>query len=122
MPGAVGMVQGRLGSEGELADPESSLSDATSSPSESDYKDEAESELSDRDRGEFGQPDPPRESTLVPVPVAQFEQMEETVDPSLESVGSISEPMVVVPYDPDVIVEPVEEVELKPKLASSSEH
>jgi len=37
MPGAVGMVQGRLSVEEELADPESSMSDATSSPSESDY-------------------------------------------------------------------------------------
>ena len=115
------MVQGRLGSEGELADPESSLSDATSSPSESDYKDEAESELSDRDRGESGPPDPPRESTLVLVPVAQFEQMEDTDDPAPEPAGPIPEPMVVVPYDPDVIVEQVDEAELEPELASSDE-
>ena len=121
MPRAVGMVQGRLGFERESADPESSMSDATSSPSESDYEDEAESESSDRDRGEFGQPDPPRESTSVPVPIAQFEQMEETVDPALESAGPIPEPMVVIPYDPDVKIEQVEEVELEPELASSSE-
>jgi len=70
-PGAVGVVTTRLGYQGELADPESSLSDATSSPPESDYEDEAESESSERDRGEVGQPDSPRESTSVPVPVAQ---------------------------------------------------
>jgi len=121
VPGAVGMVQSRLGFEGELADPESSMSDATSSPSESDYEDEAESESSDRDRGEFGQPDPPRESTFVPVPVAQFEQMEEAAGPALESASQTPEPMVVVPYDPDVIIEQVEEVEVKPVLASLRE-
>jgi len=52
--GAVGVVTTRLGSEGALPDPESSMSDATSSPPESDYEDEAESESSDRDRGESG--------------------------------------------------------------------
>jgi len=78
----VGVVTTRLGSEGELADPESSMSDATSSPPESDYEDEAESELSDRDRGESGQPDSPRESTLVPVPVTQLEQMDDSDDPA----------------------------------------
>jgi len=121
MPGAVGMVQGRLGSEGELADPESSMSDATSSPSESDYEDETESESSDRDRGEFGQPDPPRESTSVPVPIAQFEQMEEAAGPAFESASQTPEPMVIVPYDPEVIIEQVDEVELEPEQASSSE-
>jgi len=117
-PGAVGVVTTRLGSEGELADPESALSDATSSPPESDYEDEAESESSDRDRGEPGQPDPPRGSTSVPVPVAQLEQMDDSEDPALESADPTPEPMVVVPYDPDVIVEEVEEVELEPELAS----
>jgi len=120
-PGAVGMVKTRSDLEGELADPESSMSDATSSPSESDYEDEAESESSDRDRGGTGQPDPPGESTLVPVPVAQFEQMEDTDDPAPVTADPIPEPMIVVPYDPDVIVEQVEEVELEPELASSDE-
>ena len=32
--------------------------------------------------GKPGPPDSPRESTLVPVPVAQFEQMEDTDDPA----------------------------------------
>jgi len=64
-PGAVGVVTTRLGSEGALADPESSMSDVTVSPPESDYEDEAESESSERDRGELEQPDPPRESTSV---------------------------------------------------------
>jgi len=38
VPRAMSMVQNRLGFENELADPESSMSDATSSPSESDYE------------------------------------------------------------------------------------
>jgi len=93
----------------------------TSSPSESDYEDEAESESSDRDRGGTGQPDPPWQGAPVPVPVTQFEQMEETSDPAPETADPIPEPMIVVPYDPDVIVEQVEEVELEPELASSDE-
>ena len=93
--------ENRLGSEGVLADPESSMSDATDSPPESDYEDEAESESSERDRGESGQPDPPRESTSVPVPVAQLEQMDDSDDPAPESADPTPEPMVVVPYDPD---------------------
>jgi len=120
-PGAVGMVKTRSDFEEEFADPEPSMSDATSSPSESDYEDEAESESLDRDRGGTGQPDPPAESTLVPVPVAQFEPMEETSDPALEAADPIPEPMIVIPYDLDVIVEQVEEVELEPELASSDE-
>jgi len=120
-PGAVGVVTMRLGSEGELADPESSLSDATSSPLESDYEDEAESESSERDRGEFGQPDPPRESTSVLVPVAQLEQMDDSDDPAPESADPTPEPTVVVPYDPDVIIGEVEEVEMEPELASPDE-
>jgi len=94
------------------------MSDATSSLPESDYEDEAEPELSDRDRGGFEQSEPPRKSTSVPIPVAQFEQMEDTDDPAPESASLTPEPMVVVPYDPDVIVEQVEEVELEPELAS----
>ena len=66
--GAVAVVTTRRGVVTEQADPESSMSDATSSPPESDYEDEAESESSERDRGEFGSFDPPRESTSVPVP------------------------------------------------------
>ena len=46
-PGAVGVVTTRQSSEGVLADPESSLSDVTDSPPESDYEEEAESESSD---------------------------------------------------------------------------
>jgi len=79
---AVGVVTTRLGSEGELADPESSMSDATNSPPESDYEDEAESESSERDRGESGQPDPSKESTSVPVPVVQLEEMDDSDDPA----------------------------------------
>jgi len=120
-PRAVGVATTQLGSEGKLADPESSLSDATSSPPESDCEDKAESETSDRDRGEPGPTDPPRESTSVPVPVAQLEQMDDSDDPALESADPMPEPMVVVPYDPDVIVEQIEEVELQPVLASSDE-
>jgi len=81
--------------------------------------DEAESESSERDRGETVQPDPPRESTSVPVPVAQLEQMADSDDPAPESADPTPEPMIVVPYDPDVVVkEEVEEVELEPELAS----
>jgi len=121
VPGAVSMVQNRSGFEDELADPESSMSDATSNPPESDYEDEAESESSDRDRGGSEQPHPLRESTLVPVPVTQFEQMDNSDDLAPAPADPIPEPMVVVPYDPDIIVEQVEEVELEPELASSSE-
>jgi len=118
-PGAVGVVTTWLSIEGAQADPESSMSDVTDSPPESDYEDEAESESSERDRGEFEPSDPPRESTSVPVPVAQFEQMDDSDDPAPESADPIPEPMIVVPYDPDIVVkEEVEEVELEPELAS----
>jgi len=121
-PGAVGVVRMQLDVEGAQADPESSMSDVTDSPLESDYEDEAESESSERDRGEPGSSDPPRESTSVPVPVAQFEQMDDSDDPAPESADPIPEPMIVVPYDPDVIVkEKVEELELEPELASPDE-
>ena len=80
---------GCQGFEGELADPETSSSDATSSPFESDYDDEYESELSEHDRGGLGQPDPPRESTSVPVSceirplpnVSQFAQVRMRASP-----------------------------------------
>jgi len=98
------------------------MSDVTDSPPESDYEDEAESESSERDRGEIEPSDPPRESTSVPVPVEQFEQMDDSDDPAPESADPIPEPMIVVPYDPDIIVkEEVEEVELEPELASPDE-
>ena len=42
VPGAVGMVQGCPGFEGELADPVTSSSGATSSQSESEFDDEYE--------------------------------------------------------------------------------
>ena len=45
-------------------------------------QDEAESESSERDRGEVGPLDPPRESTSVPVPVAQFDRMDDSDDPA----------------------------------------
>jgi len=114
-------VTTQLGSEGELADPESSLSDATSSPPEWDYGDEVESESSDRDRDGTGQLGPSWQGTPVPVPVVQFEPMEETAHPDPVITDPVPEPMIVVPYDPDVIVEEVEEVELEPELASSDE-
>jgi len=121
-PGAVGVVTTQLGVEGAQADPESSMSDVTDSPPESNYEDEAESESSERDRGEVGPLDPPRESTSVPVPVAQFEQMDDSDDPAPESADPIPEPMIVVPYDPDIVVKKdVEEVELEPELASPDE-
>jgi len=121
-PGAVGVVTTQLGVEGAQADPESSSSDVTDSPPESDYEDEAESESSERDRGDIGLFDPPRESTSVPVPVAQFEQMDDSDDPVPESADPIPEPMIVIPYDPDIVVkEEVEEVELEPELAGWNE-
>jgi len=83
---------------------------------------EAEPESSERDRGEFGLSDPPRESTSVPVPVAQLEQMDDSDDPAPEPMNPDSEPMIVVPYDPDIVVKgEVEEVELEPELASPDE-
>jgi len=121
-PGAVGVVTTQLSVDGAQADRESSMSDVTDSPPESDYEDEAESESSERDRGEVGPFDPPRESTSVPVPVAQFEQMDDSDDPAPEMADPIPEPMIVVPYDPDIVVkEEVEEVELEPELASPDE-
>jgi len=57
----------------------------------------------------------------VPVPVVQFEQSAGTAGPALGSAGPTSEPVVIVPYDPDAIVEQVDEVILEPELASSSE-
>jgi len=120
--GAVGVVTTRLGVEGAQADPESSMSDVTDSPPESDYEDEAESESSERDRGEPGSSDPPRQSTSVPVPVVQLEQMDDSDDPAPESADPTPEQMIVVPYDPDIVVkEEVEEVELEPELASPDE-
>ena len=83
--------------------------------------DEAESESSDRDRDGTGEPGPSWQGAPVPVPVTQFEPMEETSDPDPVTADPIPEPMIVVPYDPDVIVEQVEEVELEPELASSYE-
>jgi len=98
------------------------MSDATDSPPESDYEEEAESESSDRDRGEFGQPEPPRESTSVPVPVTQLERMDDSDEPDPEMTNPVPEPMIVVPYDPDIVVKgEVEEAELEPELASPDE-
>jgi len=57
----------------------------------------------------------------VPVPVTQLEQMGDSDDPAPQSADPTPEPMVVIPYDPDVIVEEVEEVELEPELASPDE-
>ena len=62
-PDVVGVATMRQHSEIALVDPESSQSDATDSPPESDFEEEAESESSDRGGGEFGPPDSPREST-----------------------------------------------------------
>ena len=84
----------------------------TSSPPESDYEDEADSESSERDRGESGPFDPPRESTFVPVPVTQFERMDDSDDPASEPMNPATEPMEDVPYHPDIIVkEEVEEMD-----------
>jgi len=84
--------------------------------------DEAESESSGRDRSEIEPSDPPRESTSVPAPVAQLQQMDDSDDPAPESANPTPEPMIVVPYNPDIIVkEEVEEVELEPELASPDE-
>jgi len=115
------MVQGRSGFEREFADPMTSSSEVASSQSESEDYDEYEVELADCDEGETGQPDSPRGNTSVPVPVEQLEQMGEAVDLALEPTDPTPEPMVVIPYDPDVEIEQVEEVELEPELASSSE-
>ena len=61
-------------------------------------------ESSERDRGEIGFSDPPRESTSMPVPVTQFERMDDSDDPASEPMNPATEPMIVVPYDPDIIV------------------
>ena len=48
--------------------------------------------------------------------------MDDSDDPAPESADPTPEPMVVVPYDPDIVVkEEVEEVELEPELASPDE-
>jgi len=48
--------------------------------------------------------------------------MDDSDDPAPESADPTLEPMVVVPYDPDIVVkEEVEEVELEPELASPDE-
>jgi len=47
--------------------------------------------------------------------------MDDSNDPAPEPADPIPEPMVVVQYDPVVIVEQVDEVELEPELASSGE-
>ena len=122
-PEIVGVVTTRQGSERIFADPESSLSDATDSPPESDYEEEAEFESSDRNGGEIGPPDSPRESTSVPVPVAQFDQMGDSDDPASAPAITDSEPMMVVPYDPDIVVkeELVEEVKPEPESARPDE-
>jgi len=122
-PEVVGVVTTRQGSEIAFADPESSLSDATDSPPESDYEEEAEFESSDRDGGEFGPPDSPRESTSVPVPVAQFDQMDDSDDPASAPAVTEPEPMIVIPYDPDIVVkeETVEEMKPEPELARPDE-
>ena len=122
-PEIVGVVTTRQGSERIFADPESSLSDATDSPPESDYEEEAEFESSDRNGGEIGPPDSPRESTSVPVPVAQFDQMDDSDDPASAPAITDSEPMMVVPYDPDIVVkeELVEEVKPEPESARPEE-
>ena len=57
--------------------------------------DEAESESSEHDRGEFGQPDPPRESTSVPAPVTQLERMDDSDEPDPEMTNPVPEPMIV---------------------------
>ena len=57
----------------------------------------------------------------MPVPVAQFDQMDDSDDPASAPAVMESEPMIVVPYDPDVVVkeEPVEEVKPEPETARS---
>ena len=102
--GAVGVVTTRHSAEGVLADPESSLSDVTDSPPESDYEEEAESESSDHDRGEFEQSDSQRESTSVPVPVTVFDRMDDSDKPDPEMVDPKPEPTTVVSYNPDIVV------------------
>ena len=69
--GAGRRVQGCPGFEGELADPVTSSSEATSSQSESEDYDEYEVELSDGGGGESGQLDSPWESTSVSVHTTQ---------------------------------------------------
>jgi len=120
-PGAMGMVQGCPGFEGELADPVTSSSEATSSQSESEDYDEYETEQSDGGGGGSGQLDSPCESTSVSVHSTQSEQSAGTADPALGSDSPTPVPMAIVPYDPDIIVEQVDEVKLEPGSASSSE-
>jgi len=58
----------------------------------------------------------------VPVPVTQLERMDDSDEPDPEMTSPVPEPTIVVPYDPDIIVkEEIEEVDLKPELASQDE-
>ena len=56
------------------------------------------------------------------VPGTQFEQMDDSDDPATEPMNLATEPMIVVPYDPDIIVkEEVKEMDPEPELASPDE-
>jgi len=58
----------------------------------------------------------------VPVPVTQFEQMDDSDELDPEMTNPVPEPMIVVPYDPDIVVkEEIEEAELEPELVSQDE-
>ena len=59
----------------------------------------------------------------MPVPVAQFEQMDDSDDPASAPAVTDSEPMIVIPYDPDIVVkeETVEEMKPEPELARPDE-
>ena len=78
----VGVITTRQHSEVVLADPESSQSDTTDSPPESDCEEEVEVESSDRDGGGSDPSDLPRGSTSVPEPVAAFDRMDDSDDPA----------------------------------------
>jgi len=57
----------------------------------------------------------------VSVHTTQPGQSVGTAGPALGTASPTSEPVPIVPYDPDIIVEQVDEVTLEPELASTSE-
>ena len=58
----------------------------------------------------------------MPVPVTEFDRMDDSDEPDLEMADPKPEPMTVVPYDPDIVVkEEIEEAELEPELARPDE-
>ena len=58
----------------------------------------------------------------MPVPVTQFDRMDDRDGPDPEMADPKPEPITVVSYDPDIVVkEEIGEAELEPELASPDE-